>query len=84
MNVQAEVKAKEAGVNCKCIAVLLDGGYLTTATSIDQETGKTTPLIVLGKLKEGKDGRLTVKPNWFVVRHCPSCGAKIDHAESVK
>ena len=63
--------------NCKCVPVLLANGYLTTATSINQETGKTTPQIVLPQLKEGKSGRLSVVPKWYLVQFCPNCGKPI-------
>ncbi len=63
---------------CDCLEVLLANGYLTTATFIDNKTGNTTPRIVLAQLKEGKDGRLSVKPHWLIVNNCPNCGAKIE------
>ena len=64
--------------NCKCVPVLLSGGYLTTAISIVfDKGGKTESQIVLPKLKEGKNGRLSVIPAWYLVQYCPNCGKPI-------
>lgn len=66
--------------NCKCSDALLKSGHLTIATSIDKN-GKTTQVIALAKLKEGRDGRLLVSPVWWAVKFCPECGKPLTALE---
>jgi hypothetical protein len=64
---------------CECghVDKLLEIGFLKTGTSIQPETGKTASVVVLWQLKDGKDGRLSVKNNYIQVQCCPLCGTKL-------
>ena len=74
---QREIKKTTEFSECGHVDVLLEFGWLTTGAKIDMPTGKTQTVVVLWKLKEGKDGRLSVKGDWIEVRHCPLCGEKL-------
>lgn len=58
---------------------LLDYGHIMNLGNMGED-GRWAP--VLRQLKEGKDGRLSVKhSNWLEVLHCPICGEKVEYVD---
>ena len=65
--------------NCAHIKALHDNMFLDSSDIVDLLTGKTRVRPVLRRLKEGRDGRLSVTRDWMEVLHCPLCGAKVSN-----
>ena len=63
--------------NCECLELLVTEHFVDTGTLITPETGVTRPVVILRRLKEGKDGRLTVGTDYLPIIHCPHCGTKV-------
>ncbi len=66
-------------MGCGHIELLQKEMFVDSGTIKNMETDQDRKGVpILRRLKEGRDGRLTVGRDWMEVLYCPNCGAKVD------